>query len=256
MFSLLKRHWIRPCIRVMIGGLFCQFRMVCLRGAYREHDVEKAVYLKILGFNVLFRESLTAALGTETPFEVSELDSDLDRSRRELVSDPPDILLVDLSHSREEALDFVREMTHDTTVKILLVGAETSEKDALECMESGAKGYVPVGSSLPDLRRAIEMVHAGGVAFSPEMTPLMFARLAELSSEEQRSRRWDGLALTTRELEILTLIARGLRNRDLAEKLSLSLHTVKNPVHHILKKLNAPNRTEAVRIAKRHGWLK
>lgn len=240
----------------MIRELFYQFQNVRLRGAYREHDVKTAVHLKILGSNVLFREILTAALGTETPFEVSELDGDLDHIRRELASDPPDILLVDLSRSREEALDFVRDLSRDTTVKILLVGAETSEKDALEYMESGAQGYVPIGSSLPELRRAIEAVHAGGVAFSPEMTPFMFARLAELSSEEQRSRRWDGLALTTRELEILTLIARGLRNRDLAEKLSLSLHTVKNHVHHILKKLNAPNRTEAVRIAKRHGWLK
>lgn len=215
-----------------------------------------AVSLKVLGANVLFRECLTAVLEMEGQFEVAELPDDLDAARAEIAAEPPDLVLVDLSRSREAALGLVRELSRDVGVKTLLVGAEGVERDALECMESGAKGYVPIGSTFVELQRAIDRVLSGGVAYSPEVTPLMFERLAELGSEHRRSTRWDGLALTTRELEILALIAQGLRNKDLADKLSLSLHTVKNHVHHVLKKLKAPNRTEAVRIAVRHGWLK
>lgn len=195
-------------------------------------------------------------LGVEGPFKVSELSADLDKARRELESDPSDILIVDLSRSRDEVLGLVRELNRQNPVSVLLVGADTADQDALECMESGAKGYVPIGSSFSELQHAIKRILSGGVAYSPRVTPLMFKRLAELSTEHRRSTRWDGLALTTRELEILALIAQGLRNKDLAEELSLSLHTVKNHVHHVLKKLNVPNRTEAVRIAMQHGWIK
>jgi DNA-binding NarL/FixJ family response regulator len=218
--------------------------------------VSPVVHLEILGTNVLFRECLAAVLGMEERYEVSVAHGDLATARRQLELEPPDLLLVDLSRSRDAMLGAVRELTTNTPIPVLLVGADSSEDDALQCMESGARGYVPIASSLGDLRRSIATVLAGEVAFSPEITPLMFSRLAELSTEHRRSARWDGLALTARELEILTLIAQGLRNKDLAERLSLSLHTIKNHVHHVLKKLKAPNRAEAVRIAMRHGWLK
>lgn len=216
----------------------------------------RVIHLEILGTHVLFRECLAAVLGMEERYAVSVADGDLEALRRQLELEPPDLLLVDLSRSRDALLGTVRELTSGTRVKVLLVGADSSEEDALQCMESGARGYVPIASSLGDLRRSIETVLAGEVAYSPEITPLMFSRLAELSTEHRRNARWDGLALTARELEILTLIAQGLRNKDLAERLSLSLHTIKNHVHHVLKKLKAPNRTEAVRIAMQHGWLK
>lgn len=216
----------------------------------------RVVQLEILGTNVLFRECLAAVLGMEERYSVSVANGDLEAARRRLERAPPDLLLVDLSCSRAAMLGTVRELASGTGLKVLLVGADSSEEDALQCMESGARGYVPIASSLGDLRRSIETVLAGEVAYSPEITPLMFSRLAELSTEHRRSARWDGLALTARELEILHLIAQGLRNKDLAEKLSLSLHTIKNHVHHVLKKLKAPSRTEAVRIALQHGWLK
>jgi len=218
--------------------------------------VTRVVQLEILGTNVLFRECLAAVLGMEERYSVSVANGDLEAARRRLERAPPDLLLVDLSCSRAAMLGTVRELASGTGLKVLLVGADSSEEDALQCMESGARGYVPIASSLGDLRRSIETVLAGEVAYSPEITPLMFSRLAELSTEHRRSARWDGLALTARELEILHLIAQGLRNKDLAEKLSLSLHTIKNHVHHVLKKLKAPSRTEAVRIALQHGWLK
>ena len=84
----------------------------------------------------------------------------------------------------------------------------------------------------------------------------MFARLAELSRERARSERVEALELTPREMEILQLIAEGLSNRSIAERLSLSVYTVKNHVHHILEKLHVQDRREAVEHAYARHWLR
>ena len=96
----------------------------------------------------------------------------------------------------------------------------------------------------------------GEAVVPPALTHLLFARLGELGLERRRRERLEFLDLTPRELEILRLIAEGMSNQRIAERLYLSVHTVKNHVHNMLERLGLGSRGEAVQYAKKRGWLR
>ncbi len=122
-------------------------------------------------------------------------------------------------------------------------------------MEAGARGYLRLSASIAELLESIARLLAGEVVFSPELAPAMFSRLAELTTERRRRRRLEALLLTSRELGILRLLAEDLSNKEIAQQQSLSVHTIKNHVHHILKKLGVRKRSEAVRMALERSWI-
>ena len=213
------------------------------------------IRLTIVGARRLFRECLVVALAADTRYDVVG-HCDLSDAARELPSALARTVLVDLSRSREAALRVVRDLTRrEVPLAVLAVGVQRVETDALLCMEAGARGYVPIGSTLSELHAAILQVDAGAVVFASEITIAMFERLAELAADHRRVQHQDHEPLTVRQTEILRLVARGLTNREIAQRLFLSMHTVKNHLHHVLHKLRVRNRNEAARLARRHGGL-
>ena len=116
------------------------------------------------------------------------------------------------------------------------------EAKICQALERGARGYLLLGCSLPDLVRGIRAVHDGSVAVGP----LVARRIAEKMNQE---------ALTAREEATLRQMMMGLGNRQIAQRLSVTEETVKTYVKAILGKLKATSRTEAVAIAQRRGIL-
>lgn len=212
--------------------------------------------LQIAGTNKLLCECLSSVMAALGRFTVIDSGGDFEAVRRQILADPPDVLLIDLSQAREAVLRLVDEVTRKRAmVKVLLLGVEEEQRDGLQGMEAGARGYVPIHGSLDDLVRSIEKVLAGGLVYSPAITPEMFDRVAELSRMRQRRIFLESLQLTRREKEILSYIAEDLKNREIADRLHLSPHTIKNHIHSILKKLKVPCRYTAVKIAIEKGWI-
>ena len=124
----------------------------------------------------------------------------------------------------------------------------------LGCIEAGASGYVLQGAPAKEVAETIELVHQGRARCSPEMTAKMFARLASLKSKVAGNA--DGpMTLTPRELEVLSLVARGCSDKEIATELIIQVRTVKHHVHNILGKLDLHRRWEAARYASERGWL-
>jgi DNA-binding NarL/FixJ family response regulator len=121
----------------------------------------------------------------------------------------------------------------------------TSEGDVeiQRALEAGARGYMLKSMPPKDLVEAIRHVHAGKKRIPQEIA----AQLAEHYSDE---------TLTSREVEVLEQIGGGNRNRDIAEKLFISEETVKVHIKHIMEKLGASDRTQAVAIAVRRGIIR
>jgi len=109
-------------------------------------------------------------------------------------------------------------------------------------LEAGARGYLLKSMPPKDLAEAIRQVHSGKKRIPPELA----AQLAEHLGDE---------ALTEREIEVLRHIAGGNRNRDIADRLFISEETVKVHIKHIMEKLGAADRTQAVAIAVRRGII-
>ncbi len=126
--------------------------------------------------------------------------------------------------------------------RIIMLTTFEGDVEIQRALEAGARGYMLKSMAPRDLVDVIRQVHAGKKRVPPEVA----SQLAEHLSDE---------ALTSREIDVLRQIAGGNRNRDIAERLYISEETVKVHVKHIMEKLGASDRTQAVAIAVRRGII-
>ena len=212
--------------------------------------------LAVYGADTLVRECLCASLEGSRLFRVVQqtaVSADLLESLRQ---GEAEILLIDLERD-DGAADLVRAVHAELPeAKIVVLGLVEMADEVLGCIESGAGAFVSKAESREELYAALQAVRTGEPFCSPGLASRLFARLGALALERRRSDRVEALKLTAREMEVLQLIADGLSNRSIAERLSLSIYTVKNHVHHILDKLQVKHRREAVQHAYRRHWIK
>lgn len=158
----------------------------------------------------------------------------------------PDVILMDLRMPEVggvEAITRIREQVPDA--RILILTTYDSDEDILGAIEAGATGYLLKDTPRQELYRAIRAAAAGEPPFAPSVA----ARLLE------RVRRPREETLTSRELEVLTLVAQGSSNREIASRIYVSEATVKSHLLHIFGKLGVTDRTAAVTSAIERGIL-
>ncbi len=196
----------------------------------------------------MLREGLTAVLGTQPDFEVIGEAADGSELVQLAETLRPDVILLDLEMPTVDgvaALEGLRDAGSEART-IVFTAYDTDER-ILRSLRAGARGYLLKGASRAEIFDAIRTVHSGGSLLGPAVTSRLLDHI------EQGDERPDGL--TPRELEVLTLLARGLKNAEIASELFISERTVKFHVSSILAKLGAETRTEAVRVAARRGLV-
>jgi two-component system, NarL family, nitrate/nitrite response regulator NarL len=216
----------------------------------------RPVRLAVVDSHRLFRECLAAALREDAGFAgVETMDADQAALGRLDAGEPADVVLLGGGET-DNLLELLRQARQrQPDAKILVLGTEEGEEEALALLREGARGYLFRDQSLDELRDAILEVAAGATPCTPRIAHLLFSRLGELGRERRRDERLELLELTAREIEILRLIADGLKNQEIAARLYLSVHTVKNHVHNILERLGVKSRWSAVTHACDKGWL-
>jgi two-component system nitrate/nitrite response regulator NarL len=217
----------------------------------------RPIRLQILHRSRLFRDCLEAAFSEDERFEVLPAGQpDPDPTYQGDMS-PPHVLLVDLGLPDRLAVELVRDIPgRSGNTKIIVLAPAVAEEVLFECMAAGAHGCVLETSSVEDLQDAIERIHRGEMYYSPGIVDLVFRRLTGAGEEAVFGRpRAESSDLTRRELQIVHHIAENLSNKQIARRLHISLHTVKNHVHNIIEKLHVQNRFHAVEYARRRRWL-
>jgi DNA-binding NarL/FixJ family response regulator len=197
----------------------------------------------------MLREGLVAVLGTQPDFEVVGEAADGDEVVRLAKSLGPDVILLDLEMPGTDgvaALERLREA--GSTARTVVFTAYDTDERILGSLRAGARGYLLKGASRQEIFGAIRTVHAGGSLMQPAVTDRLLERI-------DRGGGPDTGNLTPRELEVLALLAHGLKNAEIAGRLFISERTVKFHVGSILAKLEAQNRTEAARIAVGRGLV-
>jgi len=155
----------------------------------------------------------------------------------------PDVTLMDLrlpDMNGVETIIAIRAEFPDA--RIIMLTTFEGDVEIHRALEAGARGYMLKSMPPKDLVEGIRQVHAGKKRIPSQLA----AQLAEHMSDE---------ALTTREIEVLRQIAEGNRNRDIGEKLFITEETVKVHIKHIMEKLGASDRTQAIAIAIRRGII-
>ncbi len=163
----------------------------------------------------------------------------------------PDLVLMDLKMPILNGVEGTRQIRLKyPEVKILVLTTYDGDEWVFEAIKAGASGYLLKDTPRDELIKAIRGTIAGGTYLHPAIAGKV---LEQVSTRSTQSSKLITDKLTDREVEILTLMTRGLSNNDLAEKLFLSEGTVRNHVSAILSKLGVSDRTQAVVIAMQHG---
>jgi len=138
--------------------------------------------------------------------------------------------------------------------ELLLVGMEDDEEQFLSAVRAGSSGYLLKDASAADVLSAVRSVSRGEAVCPPRLCLSLFKWVAEEARET--SRNVDPRpSLTLRQQQLVSLVARGLTNKEIASELNLSEFTVKNHLHRIMKQVDAESRHEAVESARAHGYL-
>ena len=199
------------------------------------------VRIVVVDDHALFRRGLVGLLNDIPEFRVVGEAGNGREALAVIQDNPPDVVLLDVNMPEMDGIqtvEAVRKLRQPLHILMLTISQE--EEDLLSAIRMGADGYLLKNTEPDDLRRAILRVAEGEGALSPEVTGSVMralARQSELSNQQQ---------LSDRELEVLECLAEGKTTSQIAACLFISENTVKTHVRHILEKLEASNRTEAV----------
>jgi DNA-binding NarL/FixJ family response regulator len=164
----------------------------------------------------------------------------------------PDVLVLDLRMPNGDGLDVLREMARShASTKVVVLTAAASDGDVLEAIRLGIRGLVLKESAPRTLVECVRRVHAGGQHIEPQF----LTRATDASQQRAAGRRDLEDVLTPRELQILRLVAEGLRNKQIAQDLEISEGTVKIHLHNIYEKVNVDSRVELALMARSKGFV-
>ncbi len=196
---------------------------------------------------------------------------------RQLLEQAGDLVIVGEAENGRQAVDMTAELLPDVVVmdgrmpvlngleatraikerhpgvRVLILSAYESDQYVFPALEAGADGYLLKTSSGQELARAIRRVYRGQSVLDPQITGRVLEQVTA-----RRPPRADATmveALSERELEVLQVVAAGKSNKEIADRLSISVYTVQVHLRNIYGKLGVASRTEAVTVALRRGWI-
>jgi DNA-binding NarL/FixJ family response regulator len=213
------------------------------------------IAISIVSNSCLLREGLVALLRTHIDITLVAAYVGEPWPATELVNPPGHMILVDSSIGQTAALAWTRFWCcqRPPAAVIMLELTEDYER-ILACIEAGAHSYTLRGAGPAEVANAMMLVSQGQAQCSPDITAYLFRRLSRLRAQNETSYS-TLMPLTSREQEVLQLVARGYSNKDIAAQLCITLRTTKQHVHNILHKLELKHRYEAAQLARERGWI-
>jgi DNA-binding NarL/FixJ family response regulator len=211
------------------------------------------IRLLIIDDHEMVREGLKAMLSAEPDFSIVGDAANAEQAFALIERLRPDIILLDVRLPGTSGIEVCRAVTERyPETAVIILTTFTDESLVEQCIKAGARGFIVKDIERFDLKRSIRAVARGEAAID---TKAAVAVLAQLRRTPQNKNEPLQEPLSSQQIVILRLVAQGLSSREIATRLYLSENTVKGYVQEILHRLGVKNRTEAVMVAVKQGWL-
>jgi len=229
---------------------------------------QEEISIVLVDDHQLFREGVKRILEMEKEFRVVGEGADGEEAYRLAEHYKPDVLLMDINMPNVNGVSAAEQVISvSPKTRVIILSIHDDEGYVYRTLRSGASGYLLKEMGTNDLVEAVRVVASGGAYIHPKVTGKLIEEFRRLSEQEGAADRFTSddsqsvdprliESLTRREREVLQLMAEGKSNRAIGEFLFISEKTVKNHVSSILQKLNVQDRTQAVVISIKNGWVK
>ncbi len=210
----------------------------------------RRIRIVVVDDHALFRAGLVSLLTSIPEFEIVGEAGDGREALSLISKEKPDIVLLDVNMPVMGGVEMVEVLQENDKPRILMLTISKHDEDLFGAIAAGADGYLLKDAEPDELRRAINLVADGKSVLSPEVT----SRVLKVVSSSQGIP--PDIALSKREMDVLKCLAKGMTSAQIAQELFISENTVKTHVRHILEKLEASNRAEAVSRAIQLGIIR
>lgn len=213
--------------------------------------IKMAVKIMIADDHSMIREGLKSLLELEGDIQVvAEAEDGVDCLEKLKIC-TPDVLLLDINMPRKNGLEVLQMLkSSKSKVKVLVLTVHNEVEYLMKAVDIGVDGYILKDSESAELKKAIFSIVEGENYIQPSLIPSLNSKMIEKNRDEGKIE-----SLTKRELEVLKLLAVGMYNKEVAEKLNISERTVKNHVSNIFKKIEVTDRTQAAVFAIRNNLI-
>ncbi len=206
--------------------------------------------------HILFREGLCGIIDAQTDMQVlGEAGDGLEAvvKARQL---KPDLVLLDIQMPVCDGIEAARQIKNELPdVTIVMLTVRDDDKQLFEAIKNGAQGYLLKNIRSKEMLEMLRSAMRGEVAISPDMAGYFLEEFRRLSRQMPVDVEEQVVSLTQREQDVLGQVAKGASDKEIAETLCISLHTVKSHMRNILSKLQVNNRREAAWLARYKGWV-
>lgn len=226
-------------------------------------STDKRISIVLIDDHKLFREGVKRILEFEPSFDVVAEGDDGSIAAKLVKENKPDVVLMDINMPTMNGVQATSDLVkYFPETSVIILSIHDDESYVTHALKTGAQGYLLKEMDSESLIEAIKVVNDGGSYLHPKVTHNLVQEYRRLSKENKSSISDIGIdyqkpthILTKRECQVLQLLADGKSNRAVAETLYISEKTVKNHVSNILQKINVNDRTQAVVLAIRKGWV-
>nr|WP_223242038.1 response regulator transcription factor [Streptomyces sp. CBMA123] len=214
---------------------------------------DRPVRVMVVDDHPMWRDAVSRDLA-EAGLDVVATAGDGEEAVRRARACTPQVVVLDLNLPGLSGAEVCRQVVAaDPAVRVLVLSASGEHQDVLEAVKSGATGYLVKSAGREELLDAVRRTAVGDAVFTPGLAGLVLGEFRRLAAEPAPASAPAVPQLTTRETEVLRLVAKGLSYRQIADRLVLSHRTVQNHVQNTLGKLQLHNRVELVRYAIEQG---
>lgn len=239
--------------QLIIPGVPCDFPVIELTRT--KDSAMDTIHVLIADDHTLFREGLRALFTALPDIEVVGEAAEGESAIKQVDALQPDVVLMDINMPGVNGIEATRRiLSNHPNLGIIMVTMLEDDASVFSAMRAGARGYVLKGAHHDEILQAIRAVAAGQAVFGPAIAARMMNFFQGLNPAGQAA---DSAAafpeLTEREREVLTLIAQGVSNKEIAEKLVISMKTVSNHITNIFSKLQVADRAQAIIRAREAG---
>ena len=211
----------------------------------------KKISILVIEDNRLLRDGLSAMIGEQKDLKVLAAFGDCAKALQFIRKSQPNIVLLDLGLRNQNSLQLVKVLKKDfKKIKVIVMDLVPLQEDVLIFVQAGVSGFILKDATVNDFLHTIRSVAGGSKVLPPRLTESLFAQIVDKAvTESSVSKIIGSVKMTRRERQVIDLVADGLTNKEIAQKLHLSTYTIKSHIHNILEKLALHTRVQIAKYA-------